>query len=641
MYKFDKPVVAVCLSKIHEEMHQNLISSLCKNAEKKGFYLHIFNAFTDLYNKDNNDLGEQSVFDLIDYKSFSAIVLLSETIKDELVLNSIIQKSRDNNIPIISVDRKLDGCYNVLFDYYCIEKIINHVIEVHKCKKIAFMAGIRNNEFSDERIGTFKSILSEHDIPVREDWILYGDFWEYPAKLACEEMLENTDELPEAIICANDSMAISVCSTLFEHGIKVPDDIIVTGFDGIELGKFYTPKITTAFDDKIKTGEVISDIIKDILDGNPPENKDYNVEYEAIYTQSCGCEEVHASNSNEHVEYLFTELSELKHNQTYMNGMLVNLTDGITIDEVPYTIKHYLTEREYDSISVCLKAKLFENSDLVSISHEAILNDDTMILMCQVIREEYRVPFTEFNIKELLPNLNTIQTLNNQLLFMPLHYQQKVFGYLVAGFEVDDINYQRLYELSINFEQALDTIINRTRLVAMNKRLNDLYSHDPLTGVLNRRGFFQEYDKLTEQVSGDDKWLYIFSIDINRLKYINDTFGHNEGDYAIKTIARLAETCAGSDGICARFGGDEFIVAMIDKESGAASSSFIDYFTEMMKDFNGRHHKEYEVVASVGVCSAKINDDISFDDLMLRADKEMYIQKERSRNRNFRESRRD
>lgn len=641
LYKFDKPVVAVCMSKIHEQMHKNLLYSLCKNAEKKGFYLHFFNVFTDLYNKDNNDLGEQSVFELIDYKSLSVLVILSETIKDELVLNNIIQKARSNNVPIISVDKKIDGCYNVLYDYYCIEKIITHVIEVHKCKKIAFMAGMRNNAFSDERISTFKSVLSEHGIPVREDWILYGDFWEYPARLACEEMLKNTDELPEAIICANDSMAIAVCTTLFEHGIRVPDDVIVTGFDGIELGKFYTPRITTANDDKIKTGEVITDIIKDILDGNPPENKNFNVEYEIVYSQSCGCEKIHSNNFNDHVEALYTELGEFKHNQTYMNQMVVHLTDGITLDEVPYAVKSYLSEREYDSISVCLNAKLFENSDLVSISHDAILKSDSMILMCQLIHGEYHVPFTEFNIKELLPNMGKIQSLNNQLLFMPLHCQQKVFGYFVASYEVDSINYQRLYELTINFEQALDTIINQTRLIAMNKRLNDLYCHDPLTGVLNRRGFYQEYTRLTKQISGDDEWLHVFSIDINRLKYINDTFGHNEGDYSIKTIARIAETCAGSGGICARFGGDEFVVAMFDKETGETSSSFIEYFRKMMKDFNDRHHKDYEVMASVGVCSAKYYDNINVDELMLSADKEMYVQKERSRRDNFRKSRRD
>lgn len=640
MYKSDKPVVAVCLSKVHEEMHKNLLSSLCKNAEKKGFYLHIFNVFTDLYNKDNNDFGEHSIFELIDYKSLSALVILSETIKDELILNSIIQNAVNANVPVISVDKEIDGCYNILFDYYCIEKIIAHVLDVHKCTKVAFMAGMRNNAFSDDRINTFKSVLRERDIPVREDWILYGDFWGYPAKLACEEMLKTTDEIPEAIICANDSMAISVCSTLFDHGLKVPDDVIVTGFDGIELGSFYTPRITTAYDDKIKTGEVIADIIKNIIDGNPPENKKYKIEYEALYSQSCGCEEIHANNFNDHVEYLYTELADFRHNQTYMNSMVVNLTDGITIDEIPYAVKPYLTKRECESISICLNAKLFENSDLVSVSSEALLKNDMMILMCQLKQDEYRVPFTEFDLHELLPNLDEIHKISNQLLFAPLHCQQKVFGYLVAGYDVDAVNFQRMYELTINFEQALDTIVNQSRLIAMNKRLNDLYCHDPLTGVLNRRGFYQEYSKMLKANTDYDRWLYVYSIDINRLKYINDNFGHKEGDYAIKTIARISETCAGSSGICARFGGDEFVVAIIDEKDGANVTDFSDHFSKMMKDFNNRHYKEYEVYASLGICSEKIDDDTDVDALMLNADKKMYIDKSNYKN-NFRESSRD
>ena len=110
MQKSNKPVVAVCLSKVHEDMHKDLLSSLCKNAEEKGFILHIFNVFTDLYNKDNNDLGEHSVFDLIDYNSLSALVILSETIKDDIILNGIIKNAFDADIPVISVDKEIDGC---------------------------------------------------------------------------------------------------------------------------------------------------------------------------------------------------------------------------------------------------------------------------------------------------------------------------------------------------------------------------------------------------------------------------------------------------------------------------------------------------------------------------------------------------
>ncbi len=639
MFKSDKPIVAVCLSKIHDEAHKDFLSSLCKNADENGFYLHIFNVFTDLYNKDNNDFGEQSIFDLIDYKKIKALVILSETIKDETVLNSIIQKSVSSNVPVISVDKEIDGCYNVLFDYYCIEKIIAHVLEVHKCTKVAFMTGMRNNAFSDERIKTFKQVMTDHNIPVREDWILYGDFWEFPARLACEEMLKNNSELPEAIICANDSMAISVCSTLSDHGIKVPDDVIVTGFDGIDFGKYYTPRITTAYNDKSKAGKVVSDIVKRIIDGNPPDEKKFYIEYEALYSQSCGCEKVYSNNANVHIENLYTQLGEFKFNQTYINEMVVNLTDGITIDEIPYAVKPYLMKRECESISVCLNAKFFENSDLIYISGDAMLKNDIMMLMCQSVKDDYKVPFTEFKRKDILPNMKEIQNINNQLLFVPLHSQQKVFGYLAIGFEMESVNFQRLYELTINFEQALDTILNQTHLIAMNKRLNDLYCHDPLTGVYNRRGFFQEYDKIINDEIGNDQWLYVFSIDINKLKYINDTFGHNEGDYAIKTIARIAETCAGSGGICARFGGDEFVVAMADEQDGKRVSEFSEHFSNMIKDFNNRRYKEYDVGASLGISYAKINDNIDIDALMFRADKEMYIKKAESKN--FRGSRRD
>ena len=94
------------------------------------------------------------------------------------------------------------------------------------------MAGLPDNPFSIERVDAYRRVLKEHQIPFEEDHVLYGEFWEAPAKRALRSYLDAGGEVPEAFICANDTMAVTVCDELVERGVRVPQDCIVTGFDG-------------------------------------------------------------------------------------------------------------------------------------------------------------------------------------------------------------------------------------------------------------------------------------------------------------------------------------------------------------------------------------------------------------------------
>ena len=83
------------------------------------------------------------------------------------------------------------------------------------------MAGVPNNSFSDERLRVFKQVLLENNVTFEPKRIYYGYFWETPTMEAMDKMLEDEDELPEAIICANDMMAITVCDILVEKGESI------------------------------------------------------------------------------------------------------------------------------------------------------------------------------------------------------------------------------------------------------------------------------------------------------------------------------------------------------------------------------------------------------------------------------------
>ena len=152
---------------------------------------------------------------------------------------------------------------------------------------------------------------------------------------------------------------------------------------------------------------------------------------------------------------------------------------------------------------------------------------------------------------------------------------------------------------------------------------------DPMTGLFNRRGFYHKMEQILHDERNMGKYLYIFSIDMNRLKYINDNFGHAEGDFAITTLANALSKAAGACAICTRFGGDEFIVALLDDSSTHYS---IDDFRQQMfcaiAETEGVSQKPYHIEASIGKSCKRIVPAINIENMIAIADESMYQMKQ-------------
>ena len=245
-------IIGVCLSMLPEEYRLQCVRALNKYAVQQGYRLFIFHSKTDFYLPlTPTDDGEMSIFQMIQYHMLDAMIVLPDTIKRDSVLQSIIDSCRSHNVPVISIDKFLEGCVNFRFDYSnSFETLCQHVVQKHHAKRLFMMAGVRDNTFSDERIHAFEKVMAENNITPDNYRIGYGDFWEKPTRETLEQwFIEEQCAIPDAIICANDTMAIVCSQFLQNHGYRIPEDCIVTGFDGISEANYHVPHITTCTQD--------------------------------------------------------------------------------------------------------------------------------------------------------------------------------------------------------------------------------------------------------------------------------------------------------------------------------------------------------------------------------------------------------
>jgi len=162
--------------------------------------------------------------------------------------------------------------------------------------------------------------------------------------------------------------------------------------------------------------------------------------------------------------------------------------------------------------------------------------------------------------------------------------------------------------------------------------LHSLSLVDELTGLYNRRGFLAVTDQHLAEIRRNDKSPVILYADLDGLKEINDSLGHNEGDRALaKAAEMLKETFRNSD-IVARLGGDEFVVLAAlgsDEEPESLTSRLQENFSAVNKLGN----RPYNLSLSVGIALFDDEATHSIEDLLAKADRAMYEDKRRKRSR--------
>ena len=183
----------------------------------------------------------------------------------------------------------------------------------------------------------------------------------------------------------------------------------------------------------------------------------------------------------------------------------------------------------------------------------------------------------------------------------------------------------------LNYSLSKEVKIATAKLRETNKYLYKISSRDHLTKIANRRYFEDTVTKVLDLKQGDN--VSIILIDVDKFKYINDTYGHDAGDLALVHIADLMKKCTRDGDLPARLGGDEFVIYI--KNCGPKS---LDRVAENLRKAVEDNPiiwagKEISLTLSVGTVNHKIDGEITLTELLKYADEAMYVSKENGRNK--------
>lgn len=241
------------------------------------------------YNDPKNarfDYQYNSIFYYASKHTLDALIVSIGSIGSFLSENDMIAFLKNFDIPILTIEIEVPG-YPYLYTEgrTGMREAIEHLITEHHKTKIGFVSGRRENADAKERLDTYCQVLMDHNIPVEEDRIVYGNFSEYTEDIV-NNLLDANPDL-EAIVFANDSMAIGGYNAIKARGLEIGKDILVTGYDNAPASLILDPPLTTVHNNILDMGyHAVHEVLHLLEHGNTSKSI---LNSNLIVRSSCGC----------------------------------------------------------------------------------------------------------------------------------------------------------------------------------------------------------------------------------------------------------------------------------------------------------------------------------------------------------------
>ncbi len=273
-------VVGLLLTNLHNDFFVPLLNGVEAVVRQKGYNLIIAT-----YRASNRDHTQPP----IGRHNTDGLLVFSDALVDDDLANL-----NGCGFPMVLVHRTPPAPLSIpsitVENVEVMEQLVDHLVKVHGKKHILFMRGPLSQEDSGWREIGYRSALQANGIPVDENLMLNGDFERNIAYQVMNDFLDSGKQVAfDAVFTGDDDAAIGVLKALHQHGLRVPEEVAVIGFDDLGFAPFLNPPLTTVRAPTEMVGRLAAERLFAILE-NQPANETVILPTEIIYRRSCGCQ---------------------------------------------------------------------------------------------------------------------------------------------------------------------------------------------------------------------------------------------------------------------------------------------------------------------------------------------------------------
>lgn len=587
--------------------------------------IYVFNSFGDISVDDKFNLGEYNIFNLPDLREFDGVMLDINNINDEQLRESILWRIRNAGIPAVSLMGEIPGLYFAGIDNFkAMYKLVDHVIKEHGCKHLDFVGGPIENYENRERLRAYQAALDDNGIAYDKNRVFCKDYTITTGEAGFHHF-QKMGEMPEAFICANDNIAVGLTHVAKQQGYKIPQDFIVTGFDDLDKASYFEPRITTVGFERGEVAYKAMEMMHHIWLGDNEQKATY-ADLIFSFRDSCGCKSKDVADLGKYVEdNIWSEDREVR-NDSAMMELKRELIECHSFKELGMRLPRHLALLKCEAAYMYMNREIANCQDYVnaSVQGEVPLRtvgypDDMELVMAYANGEA--VNGVKASDGALLPNCSE-EKAGDTYVFSPLHFRDQEVGFL--AFKNCDymLDSQLIFEIMNVLLESMEHMYHRQMLSHLNEELSQLYVMDSLTGLYNRMAYNRYAVPMYQNCMANGENLLVMFVDVDRLKYVNDTYGHDAGNVAIKTIAIATSGQVPENAIVIRYGGDEFVV-LAPNVGVDEAEEIVRRIQRHITKVSGALNLGFVITASIGYVVAS-DPEKSLSDYVNEADEKMY-----------------
>lgn len=576
-----------------------------------------------------------------------------------------------------------------------IDQIVEHLVWHHGLQRIAYISGPLVNPDAQTRLDLFRRTMASCGLEFSLDWMDQGGFTKDKGEAATERLLQRIGT-PQAIVCANDAMAFGAQQALERLGLKVPQDVVLTGYDDIEEARIQVPPLTTVsahpFNVAFRAVEKLADYHRT---GRVPRLE--TLPSALVLRPSCGCpdqsrgqelpdalvqqakvpsvEAFRARLSAHGIGELWEELQVLDLRQlelwerTIQNSSEMLGTQGADEASVQFVreflVAGQLASRARETLSTRRQLELHQvMRDQYTVTQGLMANLEPegfahrlqrgievwqsrrmrLLLFREDLSPVVHPEFTEDAFELSIDSCDGVRRLNGMEQILPSDDLTRE-GWTILSLSMREEHYGlvqlRGWTTNQLFMESIRLMIvtvlasaYRFRLErGMHEELRRLSQRDELTGLLNRRGLLDHGGSLVHKALSEGHRIGVVLCDLDGLKGINDTYGHFDGDLAIRAMGTALEDIFRPGDVVARLGGDEFAVLALLPQKADLDGAMVR-LRQALEHRSGQLRRPWEARTSAGWMSWDPRDGSSLEEALSRADQSLYRDKRKRKGDN-------
>lgn len=605
---------------------KDFINGMIRATKDKNIDLYIFNAYN--YTEYSGFLNYTgfSIFSLIHYQDFDGVVILSDLIDNVRILEKERQKILKAGIPAIAINKALNGLSCIRVDNYTgLYEMMEHLIKVHGLKDFAFITGKETSVDIAERYKAYRTALTDNQIKIDMEQVFTINACNYHyAYSFFKEFISSKKKLPEVIVCANDLIAFAVLKVALENGIKVPEQLKIIGYDDNSFAGGVSPSLSTV---KNNIEQVGFESVNRVLSGDS-EAHHFKINSRPIFRESCGCNAKKDSGQSSMMINFVNEVNRKEEFDTHMELISETFMEAVDVFSLLTNLETYIANSHtFEGSDFCIFMKSDWTSVLINSAEKLPQNlsyGEQVQSVCS-IQNNIKYPREMISTRELIPSKMKTEG-SNVFLFLPIFNHSYVHGYFVSKNNISMIDNRYGYEWSRNIGTSIEHFRKKNMYKQMSHEYQRLSTRDALSGMLNRAGLEKLVKPFYAQNKKNGLTTVLFFVDINKMKTINDNFGHLHGDLAVKTVSASVLEVVPKNWMCVRYGGDEFLV--VGNSRNYNGEDYCQKIKERLAAKTALMKLPYTLSASVGSYSVPANSELTLEQAVENVDSLMYNQKQ-------------